>query len=191
MLGLAAGPTNDALPGPVTVTGLGASRGTGEDVVGTVTFQGQHRRGAELAAGVASASQSAEPLLADGEDDGHRQWSPGRSASARATVAATVISLSTIGPYSQPSRCLMPASWPRRRRHRRERGRRAGTRRIERPLQVADIIDGTAFGRLSRRRRSDSMGTRRGRCRCAVGQRHGIRGDRRRVERHWSAYQFD
>jgi hypothetical protein len=48
--------------------------GVREHAVGTVAFQRQHRLGRELAAGVAGAAQSAQTLLADGENDRQRRF---------------------------------------------------------------------------------------------------------------------
>ena len=118
--------------------------GVREHAVGTVAFQRQHRLGRELAAGVAGAAQSAETLLADGEDDrqrrfrraGERALGHGHGGRDRDRVVADPRA-------AQPA--VAPRDTPRRRLAEdvidvNEDGEPV-RRRAERPHQVAGLVD--------------------------------------------------
>jgi len=157
-----------------------------EGAVRTVTFWGQYRLGCQFAAGVASAAQPAEPLLADGEDDRKRHWSRlGEDASGDGYGGRDRDRVVTDPRAVQPAVALRNAP------HRalaedvvdvNEHGE-AVRWRAERPHQVAGAIDVPAPGRL-RQAALQPVDTHSLVAGTAVqfGQCHGISGDRLRVE---------
>ena len=163
------------------------AHGVGEDAVAAVTFQGQDRLGRQFAAGVPGTAQPAEPLLADGEHDGHRpRTRPGElpfgdghgGRHGDRVVPDPRAAQPAVAPCDAALRGLVEDVVDVN-----EHGQ-AVRRRTERPHQVADPIDVPAPGSLLKAplQPVDAHLLVPGPA-VQFGQRHGIRGDRRRVER--------
>lgn len=162
----------------------------GEDPVNAVTLEGQHRLGRQLPASMTCAAQPAEPFLADGEHDHQRQLTPGKAVLPEAVLGdgdggrygdGVVTDPRTRKPAvpfgDTPMRCLAEHVI-----HVHEHGQ-AVRRRAERPDQVSGIVDATAAGRVVQPAQQPvnahplAAGAA-----VQLGQRHGVRGDRRRID---------
>ena len=175
--------TGDREPGPQR------AHGGDEYPVGTMAFEGQHGLGRQLAAGVPGAAQPAEAFLADGEDDSHRQWSRparqgedafgdghgGRDGDRVVTDPGTAQPAVPLrdAPYRGVAEDVV---------HVNQHGQAVGPR-AERPHQVARLIDIPVPWPLRQAplQPVDAHGLVASAA-VQLGQRHGIGGDRRRIE---------